>query len=354
MQMKNLRGSHERETTNVRVIHGVSTKTPGNTGVFCLCEGGVLCDNMENTAVSFCREKMTLAYLEGEKEMSTIEQITEHILIMHASHDTDRPILAAITGARKTLLIDAGNSPAHAALFRQELQRLGVRLPDLLILTHWHWDHTFGMSTWDLPTIAPSKTAHSLSKLMGLEWSDEVMEQLCKEKIINASTMANIRKEYGMNRDLIRIVEPDILFDESITIDLGGVTCQVNRVGGDHSEDSCYVYVKEDQTLFLGDALGPSVYGGPRSYTASRFLRVLKQAYQSEAILFVESHGRPLDRAAFQKELSDWEQLALLTEQYGQNRERIISEMCTFLQVSELPHEFSEALEWFMVGAAYQ
>ncbi|WP_414852603.1 hypothetical protein [Brevibacillus sp. IT-7CA2] len=39
------------------------------------------------------------------------------------------------------------------------------------------------------------------------------MEQICKEKIINASTMANIRKECGMNRDLIPIVEQDILFD---------------------------------------------------------------------------------------------------------------------------------------------
>ncbi|CAI8837258.1 hypothetical protein EMIT07CA2_20008 [Brevibacillus sp. IT-7CA2] len=51
--------------------------------------------------------------------MSTIEQITEHILIMHATHDWDRPILAAITVARKTLLIDAGNSPVQAALFRE-------------------------------------------------------------------------------------------------------------------------------------------------------------------------------------------------------------------------------------------
>ncbi|MFF0828707.1 hypothetical protein ACFYU8_18120 [Brevibacillus sp. NPDC003359] len=71
-------------------------------------------------------------------------------------------------------------------------------------------------------------------------------------------------------------------------------------------------------------------------------MRVLKQAYQSEEILFVESHGRPLDRAAFQKALSDWEQLALLTEQYGQNRERIVSEMCTFLQVSELLMNFQK------------
>jgi glyoxylase-like metal-dependent hydrolase (beta-lactamase superfamily II) len=291
---------------------------------------------------------------EGEKEMSTVEQITEHIWIMHACHDTDRPILAAITGAKRTLLMDAGNSPAHAALFRQELQKRGVRLPDLLVLTHWHWDHTFGMSEWDLPSIAQAKTAQALRKLMGQKWTDEALEQLCQEKIINASTMANIQKEYGVNRDMIRIVEPDILFEESVTIDLGGVTCQLNRVGGDHAEDSCYVYVKEDQTLFLGDALGPSVYGGPRSYTASRFLHLLRLAYQYEAKLFVESHGRPMDRGAFQKELRDWEQLALLTEQYGQDRERIASELCSFLQVPDLPQEFSAALDWFMVGAANQ
>lgn len=37
--------------------------TPGNTGVGDLCEGEVLCDNMGNIAESFCREKITLAYL---------------------------------------------------------------------------------------------------------------------------------------------------------------------------------------------------------------------------------------------------------------------------------------------------
>ncbi|KQL49832.1 hydrolase glyoxylase [Brevibacillus choshinensis] len=284
--------------------------------------------------------------------MSTIEQISEHIWIMHACHDTDRPILAAISGAKRTLLIDAGNSPTHAALFRQELQRHGVRQPEILVLTHWHWDHTFAMSEWNLPSIAQAETAHALRKLISQDWSDAAMEQLFEQQIINESTMANIKKEYGGNRNMIRIVEPDILFQESITIDLGGVTCEVNHVGGDHAIDSCYVYVKEDQTLFLGDALGPSVYGGPRSYTASSFLRLLRQAYAYNAQLFVESHGRPMDRAGFQKELGDWEQLAQFTEKYGQDRDRIAKEMSTYLQVPELPHEFSKALEWFMVGAA--
>ncbi|WP_306299211.1 MBL fold metallo-hydrolase [Brevibacillus brevis] len=56
-------------------------------------------------------------------------------------------LLIEAKNTMRDFLIDAGNSPAHAALFRKSLQRLGARLPDLLILTHWHWDHTFGMST---------------------------------------------------------------------------------------------------------------------------------------------------------------------------------------------------------------
>lgn len=60
-----------------------------------------------------------------------------------------------------------------------------------------------------------------------------------------------------MNRDWIRIVEPDILFDQSITIDHGRLTCQVNRVGGQHSIELYYMYVNEDQTLFRGDPWVP-------------------------------------------------------------------------------------------------
>lgn len=39
------------------------------------------------------------------------QELSPHILIMHAEHDTDRPILAAVSGSRRTLLMDAGNSP---------------------------------------------------------------------------------------------------------------------------------------------------------------------------------------------------------------------------------------------------
>ncbi|MGD8192143.1 MBL fold metallo-hydrolase [Brevibacillus ginsengisoli] len=281
--------------------------------------------------------------------MSAIERISEHIWIMHAEHKTDRPILAAICGTKRTLLMDAGNSPVHATLFREELAKHGVRLPDLLVLTHWHWDHTFGMSEWELPTIAQEETATGLRRLKGLDGSDEILERLVQEKILSEETVGHIKLEYGTERN-ITIMEPDIIFKDSITIELGRVTCEVKWVGGDHTSDACYVYVQQDQVLFLGDALGPSVYGGPRSYTAPAFLRLLGEAYSYEAKVFVESHGRPMEREAFIQDLNEWEQLARLVEKYGGDRERIAEELTAWLKVEELSKDLKRGLEYFMAG----
>lgn len=178
--------------------------------------------------------------------------------------------------------MDSGNSPAHAAQFREELTRHGVRQPDLLVLTHWHWDHTFGMSEWGLPSIAHYETAAVLRKLTGLIWSDETLEQLIQEGLANDHTVKDLKNEYGAER-FIRVIEPDVRFTDRLIVDLGGTTCEIEHVGGDHSCDSCILYVKEDKALFLGDALGPAIYGGPRHYTSKSFLRLMDWVYQYEA-----------------------------------------------------------------------
>ncbi|MFC5650076.1 MBL fold metallo-hydrolase [Paenibacillus solisilvae] len=284
--------------------------------------------------------------------MSKFEQISAHIWIMHAEHETDRPILAAIVGERRTLLMDAGNSPAHAGLFREALKRRGVKLPDLMVLTHWHWDHTFGMSAWGVPAIAHSGTVKTLRDLARYHWSDETMKTLVQQEMLSAATVKDMKEEYGVESERsIEIIEPDVQFEDRIRIDLGGISCEIQHVGGDHSEDSCYVYVREDKVLFLGDALGPSVYGGPRSYTSAGFLSLMDRLHEYEGVqIFVESHGVPVSRDAFLADIGEWEQLARLVALHGDDRERITEEMAVHLSVAELPETFAEAIGWFMVG----
>jgi glyoxylase-like metal-dependent hydrolase (beta-lactamase superfamily II) len=279
------------------------------------------------------------------------EKISEHIRIMHAEHATDRPILAAIAGERRTLLMDAGNSPAHAALFREELQRQGVRLPDLMVLTHWHWDHSFGMSAWNIPAAAHEGTAKALHRLSQVsQWSDEAMEELIQEGCASDSTVRNIQKEYGVDRASIQIVLPELRFTDRITIDLGGVTCVLEHVGGDHSSDSCFLYIEEDRVLFTGDALGPSVYGGPRKYTASSFLGLINWINRSGAQIIVESHGSPMTREIFEKDVEPWVLLARLTEQFGGDKVRILEELTKVLHPAPVPNDLLMAADWFMEG----
>jgi glyoxylase-like metal-dependent hydrolase (beta-lactamase superfamily II) len=279
--------------------------------------------------------------------MSQFELISEHIWIMHAEHETDRPILAAVVGERRTLLMDAGASPAHAAQFRQELINQSLRLPDIAMLTHWHWDHSFGLSAWDIPAIGVRETAECLGRLKGLDWSDEALNDLVLQQIINESSASHIRLEYGAERS-IEIQEPDILFEKKLELDLGGVSCEIHHVGGDHAGDSCYLYVREDRTLFLGDALGPSVYGGPRKYTSGEFLRLIDAAFRFDAHLYVESHSAPVGRAEFHQDIDRYVELARLVEVYGKDRSQIADGLKRFLQVQELSQEFTDALEWFL------
>lgn len=279
--------------------------------------------------------------------MSRFEQISEHIWILHAEHETDRPVLAAVIGERRTLLMDAGASPAHAVLFRQMLIDHGLRLPDIMVLTHWHWDHSFGLSEWKIPAIAVGETAERLRLLKGLDWSDEALQELVQRQIINESSANHIRLEYGPHRKL-EIMEPDIVFEKKLVLDLGGVGCEIHHVGGDHAGDSCILYVREDKTLFLGDALGPSVYGGPRRYTSDGFLRLMDEISRFDASLYVESHSIPVDQTDFRQDIDRYVELARLVQACGKDRENIAEGMKRYLQVQELPQEFAVAMEWFL------
>ena len=74
-----------------------------------------------------------------------LEQLTSRIFYYPHQPETDRPMLAYINGSRISLAIDAGNSTAHVDEFYGALAEANLKKPDITVITHWHWDHTFGM-----------------------------------------------------------------------------------------------------------------------------------------------------------------------------------------------------------------
>ncbi|MBR5521694.1 MAG: MBL fold metallo-hydrolase [Oscillospiraceae bacterium] len=189
-------------------------------------------------------------------------KISDRIYIQPPEHYTDRPNIGLIKGERYTLMFDAGNSGANVAELKNRLESQGLPQPDFLVVSHWHWDHTFGMHRWSAVTIAGKETNSQLQKMAQWKWDDESMAKRLEtgEDIVFCDEM--IKREY-QDRNLIKVVPADMEFDGSMIIDLGGVTCHLVHIRGPHSSDAIGCYIPEEKFIFLGDSNGKDLYGKP-------------------------------------------------------------------------------------------
>ena len=78
-------------------------------------------------------------------------------------------------------MIDAGNSEEHAQLFLEMLKEKNVSNPDFVALTHWHWDHIFGLSVLqNALTISHAETKKEMQAIVSYEWTDEALDARVK------------------------------------------------------------------------------------------------------------------------------------------------------------------------------
>ena len=71
---------------------------------------------------------------------------------------TDQPVTGYILGNNYSLLIDSTLSSKSTLRLLKEIEEAGLRKPDFVMLTHSHWDHTYGLKPLSVPVIANSLT----------------------------------------------------------------------------------------------------------------------------------------------------------------------------------------------------
>ena len=87
-----------------------------------------------------------------------LNRLTERIWVYPYEEERDRPNLIYIQGDKWSLAVDAGHSADHTREFYKALEEAGLPLPELTVITHWHWDHTFGMHAAHGLTLANGRT----------------------------------------------------------------------------------------------------------------------------------------------------------------------------------------------------
>ncbi len=231
-----------------------------------------------------------------------LTKLTDRVYYMPHNSETDRPIIGYIRGDRFSFMVDAGNSPEHVKLFYNELKKLGLREPDYVGITHWHWDHCYGMCAVNAVSIACNKTNEYLKKMSRWEWTDQAM----KERIENGEDIEfcdiHIRKEYP-DRDKIVVRTADLVFEEKLILDLGGITCKMIRIVGSHSEDSVVMFFPEDKILFVGDGVCGDIHHNGGNYYPDKLQKLIEELKSLDFEVCLMGHDKPWSRQEILEDL---------------------------------------------------
>lgn len=280
--------------------------------------------------------------------MQKLHQLSERLFYLSPVQITDRPILVAVVGDHQTLLIDAGNSSAHAKLFKEKLAEQDI-VGDIVVLSHWHWDHVFGLSEMNLPSIANSVTFEKIKELQGYSWEDEELDERVKAGIEIQFCADAIKLELENDRN-VNIPDPTIIFDKHLNINLGGITCTIEQIVADHSVDSTLIYIQEEKALFLADSLYANMYAEKWHYTYEKMSQLLEkiESYDAE-IYFLSHHPAPLTKDEFRSFTSLLKTCAKFTKKHKGIQKAIVQEM-TEQFGRELNEDELEIIEYFVNG----
>jgi|HigsolmetaAR202D_1030399.scaffolds.fasta_scaffold00085_55 Zn-dependent hydrolases, including glyoxylases len=279
----------------------------------------------------------------------TLHHLTPHIAWLSPDQSVDRPILGVIHGSQHCLVVDSGNSPAHAKSLLSALDEHQIPHPSFALLTHWHWDHVFGSSVFQIPTFASIETQRIVRILAQLDWSDRALDARVARGSETAFCRDMIKRELPERSNLpLRI--PDISFTGSITLSLGDINCVIEHIGGDHAHDSSVVFVPEERVVFVGDALYDDIYHGPYRLTRGLLYPLLEKLKSYDADYYIGSHdNEPMTREEFLRQAETLVTIGDIVAANSEEREDILALVPKALK-QPLNSEHIDMVDSFLAG----
>lgn len=196
--------------------------------------------------------------------------------IYRAVAEPESVSLGLVVGAEAALLVDTGSSPAQGRAIRESVAAVTDRPLVAVVVTHWHYDHSFGVAAFaDLDTVG-HESVHA--RLGSAEAAAEA-----------ARLGVAVEELVAPRRGLV----------VATGFDLGGRRVEAAHLGRGHTDGDLVVVVPDADVVFPGDLIesaGPPSFGPdsvPDEWAGTLDGLV---GLMTERTVAVPGHGDPVDR----------------------------------------------------------
>jgi len=184
--------------------------------------------------------------------------------------------LGLIVGSERSLLVDTGSSPDQGRALRESLTAVTDKPVAAVVLTHWHFDHAFGLAAFpEIPRVAHESVRVRLGS---------------REAAAEAERLGVAHGQLG---------QPDVEIAVATAIDLGDRRAEIAHVGRGHTDGDLVIVVPDADLLFVGDLIesaGSPSFGSdsvPEEWPATLDGVI---GMMTSTTLAIPGHGEPVDR----------------------------------------------------------
>jgi glyoxylase-like metal-dependent hydrolase (beta-lactamase superfamily II) len=188
------------------------------------------------------------------------------------------PNIGIVAGTRGALVMDTGLGERMGAVVVREVEKLSKGPVLYLTNTHFHPEHTAGEQAFPPRTVIVRPKAQQDEMDRNLPASLERFRQ---------------RPEWKAQLEGVSFRRPDVVYDDEMTLDLGGVTARLFWLGAAHTLGDEFVYVEPDGVLFSGDIVQSKMIPSLPSADSNpgNWLRILDQLERLKPRHIVPNHG---------------------------------------------------------------
>ncbi|HEX6191748.1 MAG TPA: MBL fold metallo-hydrolase [Chitinophagaceae bacterium] len=225
-----------------------------------------------------------------------------------------------IIGEKYVMVIDANYLPSLAKTDIELIKKITSKPVKYLVYTHWHMDHNNGGSVYaemfpgieiiaqrmtaeyiviNSPWYAKRETATGSAKRLSLQQmernftagKDTSGKVFTAAELSGMDTIIKKRKNELTEFETLKVIKPNRVFDETLTIDLGNRKVVIKDWGRANSPHDATIYLPADQILFTGDMITQT----PQPFTFESWpvswAKTLKTVEQIPVKVLVPGHG---------------------------------------------------------------